>query len=104
MSLRRNLSGWGKLPWRRLLTATIAAVAILAYWTQLGERHERAAARELPAGSETRDSTTPSRSSVGFANARRLDEHYDKHGGQFGRITKQDYLRQAQLLRDAQVG
>ena len=41
--------------------------------------------------------------SVGFADARRLDEHFDKHGAEFGRITKQDYLRQAQLLRDAQV-
>ena len=41
---------------------------------------------------------------VGFADQRRLDEHYDKHGAEFGRITKQDYLRQAQLLRDAKVG
>ena len=41
---------------------------------------------------------------VGFVNERRLDEHYDKHGPEFGRITKQDYLRQAQLLRDATVG
>ena len=35
---------------------------------------------------------------------RRLDDHYQKHGNEFGRITKQDYLRQAQLLRDAKVG
>jgi pyocin large subunit-like protein len=41
---------------------------------------------------------------VGFADARRLDEHFEKHGAEFGRITKQDYLRQAQLLRDARVG
>jgi pyocin large subunit-like protein len=42
--------------------------------------------------------------SVGFADQRRLDEHFGKHGAEFGRITKQDYLRQAQLLRDAKVG
>ena len=42
--------------------------------------------------------------SVGFADQRRLDEHFEKHGAEFGRITKQDYLRQAQLLRDAKVG
>ena len=41
---------------------------------------------------------------VGFADQRRLDEHFGKHGAEFGRITKQDYLRQAQLLRDAKVG
>ena len=65
---------------------------------------QRAAARDLPAASETRDNAVQARANVGFANERRLDEHYDKHGAEFGRITKQDYLRQAQLLRDAQVG
>ncbi|HMK00447.1 MAG TPA: hypothetical protein VK552_14110, partial [Reyranella sp.] len=30
-------------------------------------------------------------------------EHYEKHGAEFGRISKQDYLHQAQLLRDAKV-
>ena len=41
---------------------------------------------------------------VGFADQRRLDEHFAKHGAEFGRITKQDYLHQAQLLRDARPG
>lgn len=44
------------------------------------------------------------RSSVGFANSQRLDEHYAKHGAEFGPITRQDYLRQAQALRDAPAG
>ena len=99
MFLRRNAPGWGRLPWRRLLTAALAVAAILVYWTQLGDRGQRVAAREAPAATESRE-----RASVGFVNERRLDEHYDKHGGEFGRISKQDYLRQAQLLRDAQVG
>jgi hypothetical protein len=42
--------------------------------------------------------------SVGFANRDRLDEHYRKHGREFGDISRQDYLRQAQALRDAPVG
>ncbi len=42
--------------------------------------------------------------SVGFADQKRLDEHFEKHGAEFGRITRQDYLRQAQLLRDARAG
>lgn len=97
MFLRRNPPGWGGLPWRRLLTAALAAAAIVVYWSQLGDRSARVAARELPAASE-------SRPNVGFVNDHRLEEHYEKHGAEFGRITKQDYLRQAQLLRDAQVG
>ncbi len=36
MILRWNASGWGRLPWRRLLTAALAAAAIFVYWTQLG--------------------------------------------------------------------
>jgi pyocin large subunit-like protein len=92
----------GTLPWRRLLTAALAAAAIFVY--QLGDRNARVVARDLPPAGETRNNTAKARDNVGFVNERRLDEHYDKHGGEFGRITKQDYLRQAQLLRDAQVG
>lgn len=94
----------GGLPWRRLLTAALAAAAIFVYWTQLGDRNARVAARDVPAASDARDTAIPSRTNVGFVNERRLEEHYEKHGAEFGRITRQDYLRQAQLLRDAQVG
>jgi pyocin large subunit-like protein len=104
MILRWNAPGRGRLPWRRLLTAALAAAAIFVYWTQLGDRNARVAARDLPAASETRDNAAQARANVGFVNDRRLDDHYEKHGGEFGRISKQDYLRQAQLLRDAQVG
>ena len=92
------------LPWRRLLTAALALAAIIVYWTQIADRGQRVAAREVPATTEARDNAAQARANVGFVSDRRLDEHYDKHGGEFGRITKQDYLRQAQLLRDAQVG
>ncbi len=40
---------------------------------------------------------------IGFRSQRRLDEHYVKHGSEFGRITKAEYLRRAQQLRDAPV-
>ena len=43
-------------------------------------------------------------SSVGFANRDRLEDHYRKHGGEFGSISRQEYLRQAQALRDAPAG
>lgn len=97
----------GGLPWRRLLTAALAAVAIFLYWTQVSDRNAGDAARTTPVA-EARESASTSTggwgTSVGFADSRRLDEHFEKHGAEFGRITKQDYLRQAQLLRDARVG
>lgn len=94
----------GGLPWRRLLTAALAAAAIFVYWSHLGDRGPRVAPREVPAAGATRDDAVQARANIGFVDQRRLDDHYDKHGAEFGRITKQDYLRQAQLLRDAQVG
>ncbi|MBI5364047.1 MAG: hypothetical protein HZA53_12760 [Planctomycetes bacterium] len=33
-----------------------------------------------------------------------LNEHFEKHGREFGAITKDEYLRRAQELRDATVG
>jgi hypothetical protein len=95
----------GRLLWRRLLMAALAAVAIFVYWTQVADRGERdfvrsSAASDTSVQTETRGFGP----GVGFADQRRLDEHYQKHGAEFGRITKQDYLRQAQLLRDAKVG
>jgi hypothetical protein len=101
----------GGLPWRRLLTAALAVVAIFLFWSQLSERGGRPAPRDSAATEATSRTPGPGTgtgtgwsASVGFADARRLDEHFEKHGGEFGRITKQDYLRQAQLLRDAKVG
>ncbi|HUQ90125.1 MAG TPA: hypothetical protein VM120_00505 [Bryobacteraceae bacterium] len=37
----------------------------------------------------------------GFRSRRQLDDHFSKHGTEFGRITKLEYLRMAQELRDA---
>lgn len=41
---------------------------------------------------------------IGFRNQRRLDEHFDKHGREFGDIDKDTYLRRAQELRDGTAG
>ena len=92
----------GGLPWRRLLTAVLAAVAIFLFWSQVSERGGRPLSRDS-ATAETRGTTGGWGPTVGFADARRLDEHFEKHGAEFGRITKQDYLRQAQLLRDTKA-
>jgi len=40
----------------------------------------------------------------GFRSAAQFDEHYHKHGSEFGHISKQEYLHLAQQLRDAPPG
>jgi len=40
-------------------------------------------------------------SGPGFRSRAQLDEHFSKHGSEFGRISEQEYLRLAQDLRDA---
>jgi pyocin large subunit-like protein len=44
-----------------------------------------------------------SASGPGFRNAALLNEHFQKHGQEFGHITQQQYLTLAQELRDAPV-
>jgi pyocin large subunit-like protein len=94
----RQLVGRGQPPWRRLIVAAFAALSIFLYWSHVAERGQRAERRDATAA-HARDSAN-----IGFVDQRRLDEHYAKHGGEFGTITKQDYLRQAQLLRDTAAG
>ena len=102
----RHWSGNGSVGpiWRRLLMAALAVVAIYAYWSHVAERGERAVARDIAAAPGDAGTGKAWGTRVGFVNERRLEEHYEKHGPEFGRVTKQDYLHQAQLLRDAKAG
>jgi pyocin large subunit-like protein len=43
-------------------------------------------------------------SGPGFRTRRQFDDHYQKHGAEFGSISKADYLRLAQELRDVRPG
>ena len=104
MIRRWSGNGWLGPVARRLLMAALAVVAIYSYWSHVAERGERAVAREIaPAPGDAGTGKTWG-TRVGFVNERRLEEHYEKHGAEFGHVTKQDYLHQAQLLRDATVG
>jgi pyocin large subunit-like protein len=40
----------------------------------------------------------------GFRSRRQFEEHYAKHGREFGNISAQEYLLRAQALRDAPAG
>ncbi len=59
-----------------------------------------AATADAPGGSSEVVLTDVNRS-VGFKTQQRLDDHYIKHGREFGDISKQQYLEMAQELRDA---
>lgn len=37
---------------------------------------------------------------IGFTSKAALDEHFNKHGKEFGDISKDEYLHRAQVLRD----
>src|SRR3954451_18250449 len=43
-------------------------------------------------------------SGPGFRSRRQFDEHFQKHGSEFGKITQSEYLRLGQELRDAPGG
>jgi pyocin large subunit-like protein len=40
----------------------------------------------------------------GFRSRRQFDEHFAKHGREFGNISQDEYLHRAQELRDAPAG
>src|SRR5581483_3764573 len=40
----------------------------------------------------------------GFRSRRQFDEHYAKHGREFGNISQEEYLHRAQALRDSPAG
>lgn len=48
-------------------------------------------------------SDTAIRTEIGFASRQKFSDHYEKHGNEFGSIRKEEYLRQAQQLRDNQL-
>ncbi len=52
--------------------------------------------------SETRPVIT--HPNIGFASRQKLVDHYQKHGREFGSISMEEYLRQAQELRDRPAG
>lgn len=52
-------------------------------------------------GTAAREAVAPS---IGFRSLHLLQEHYAKHGAEFGDVSQGEYLRRAQALRDAPVG
>ncbi len=96
------------------VTVTGILLAILAIW--LGPEALRGTRDANPGSGTTTSAAAHDTSSssaspkaqvdtrIGFTSKRALDEHFQKHGDEFGSITEAQYLRLAQDLRDTGVG
>ena len=82
-----------------LLLMALIAVSMFVYWSQIGDRNVR-----IPAAAPVAGAQSQLRDSVGFSSTRNLDEHYEKHGHEFGTVTRQQYLAMALALRDVAAG
>ncbi len=78
----------------------VFAAFLLILVALTGCRFERGPAQQ-PAIDRQQDSE---RSGIGFASRRKLEEHYLKHGREFGSVDIDQYLRLAQVLRDGKAG
>lgn len=64
----------------------------------------RAPSGQTDRRSSSNGAVQPGRPEIGFHSRQQLDAHFAKHGAEFGDVNRQEYLREAQLLRDAPVG
>ena len=60
--------------------------------------------KSVVTGNAVKSQSNPVNSKIGFRTRRKFDEHFEKHGREFGSISQDEYLRLAQTLRDAPVG
>lgn len=84
------------------------AAAVFAVAQQRGDVPERPVLVEVEDAGASPDGQAGLRerqgAAIGFRSDERLEEHYQKHGREFGDISQAEYLRRAQELRDAPVG
>lgn len=81
----------------------VAALAALWACGDMAAPRQQAHAPEAPAAL-TEKVPLPQAQGPGFASQRSFDQHFAKHGAEFGRVTKAEYLALAQELRDKPAG
>lgn len=95
----RSGRDWVALGWLLL------ALAGLACRQAVAPTHEAPVQR---AASPVPPSAVPGnfqvRTKIGFASRQKYLDHYEKHGREFGALSAEEYLRQAQTLRDRPAG
>ena len=73
--------------------------------TQTTERQTSAGKDQISgAGGASGTGAAGVHSNIGFETRRKFLDHYEKHGAEFGSISREEYLRQAQVLRDSPAG
>jgi pyocin large subunit-like protein len=98
----------------RKVWITLAGLLLALLAARLGPRMLNAEPGPLPGGAAAQadqpapatrpaDARTPE-ARVGFTSQRALQEHFEKHGREFGPVSQAQYLRLAQALRDAPRG
>ncbi|MCG3161593.1 MAG: hypothetical protein JMDDDDMK_02782 [Acidobacteria bacterium] len=89
----------------KLLIWLLAALALFgaACRTPNGAAPTQTTKQRASGGGDSTGATSV-RSEIGFATRRKFLEHYEKHGAEFGSISQDEYLRQAQTLRDSPAG
>ena len=91
-----------------LALAAISAVACGGSSQSAAERNTSqtvsAAVQQPSTRAATVERSAITRPNVGFRSRAQFNEHFQKHGAEFGRVTQREYLRAAQTLRDAPVG
>jgi pyocin large subunit-like protein len=87
------------------IAALIVAVAIAIFEARNDDAGSGSTSTQTNAHADTREEgpAAPT-STVGFSSKRALDEHFEKHGHEFGSRSAADYLALAQKLRDAPKG
>jgi pyocin large subunit-like protein len=89
-----------------MLRRWVLGILALALWA-CGPSGQPVPASRAQARYSVPARTTPAvsvRTNIGFRSRKQFDEHFAKHGREFGGVSKQEYLLEAQQLRDAPVG
>ena len=82
----------------------LALIALALASCNTPEKPSAPATNQVSAQSASPANTYSTNTRVGFHSRQQFDQHFAKHGGEFGGITKAEYLREAQQLRDRPVG
>lgn len=69
-----------------------------------GPRQSQRPRGNRDAATSASGSTQNIRVNIGFRSRSQFNEHFAKHGPEFGQVTQEEYLREAQTLRDAPAG
>lgn len=87
--------------WSRIVSAIVALLAAVLWWT--GSSESPVPPMPIPAPALPQAGASAETPAIGFRNQERLQEHFEKHGREFGASSAEQYDRMARALRDAPI-